>query len=74
MKGIESNEGTVLYESTCYKNNYFLNDNRVLYTFINSLNIEDKDIIKYIQTGDVGIPKSSGFLEHETIYKVKGGS
>ena len=70
---VETPDGTVLYETPCYINNYYLNHDKVLYTFINSLYLNSSEVLDYMKSGKANILSSVKYLDHETVYKLKDG-
>ena len=68
---IESEDGTVLYDTPCTKNFEFNTNKNVKYVLINSLFINDTELIKLIKTNNTDINSYDGFLNKKTIYKLK---
>lgn len=73
MIGIESLDGTVFYDNPCIKNFEFNNCDKVKYVFINTLFLKNETILELINSFDTKEEYYDGFLNKETIYKLKGG-
>ena len=70
---IESNDGTVLYDTPCVKNLNYINHTKVKYSFINTVFLDNESIKNLITTGQTDMNSYSGFLNTKTVYKLKGG-
>ncbi len=69
----ENKYGTVMYSDKIFNGNRLLNLSNIKYYIVNTIMIEHKNIIKYLKdiNRDLSLEEDEGFLDKETIYKLK---
>lgn len=73
----ENEYGTVIYNSTCF-NGLSISHEKIAYYIVNPVDIDIQDQLQLISEiknkKEISIVHDEGFLNQETIYRVKGGA
>ena len=72
FRAIESEYGTVMYSDKIFNGNRLLNLKHVKYFYVNSMMIKHEKLLKYLDSfNSLDQEEDEGFLDKETIYKLK---
>ena len=75
FRALENEYGTVMYSENIFNGKRLLGLDNVKYYYVNTTLVDHKDVMGFLTNNDHSSDsEDEGFLDRETIYKLKGGN